>query len=49
MKNIEFDLPQGKREFGSRKGYYKGKYTKEWHIVTAFLLTVAVVMAMNQM
>lgn len=30
-----------------RKGYYKGKYNKEWHVVVAFLLTVAVVMVMN--
>lgn len=31
----------------NRKGYYKGKYAKEWQIVTAFLLTVLVVMVMN--
>jgi hypothetical protein len=31
----------------NRKGYYKGKYAKEWHIVTGFILAVAAVMAMS--
>jgi len=29
-----------------RRAYYAGKYAKEWHVVAAFLLAVAVVILM---